>query len=246
MPDTCPTRAGRCADRGDGVTPLVLIPGMMCDARMWGGVPQALAPRPIHHALPTAGETMSAIAASILAAAPPRFALAGLSMGGIVAMEMLHQAPDRIERLALLDTNPLAERPEVRARRGPQVARAMAGDLDGVMAQDMVPSYLADATDGVTQALCMDMARALGADVFRRQSLALRDRADRTDTLARFTGPALVLMGEHDRLCPRDRHDLMHRLMPQSRLVVIAGAGHLPPLERPEPTIAALKDWLTA
>jgi pimeloyl-ACP methyl ester carboxylesterase len=246
MADGGPTDAALGSDRGDGMIPLVLIPGMMCDARMWGGVPQALAPRPVHHALPVAGETMPAIAAAILAAAPPRFALAGLSMGGIVAMEMLAQAPDRIERLALLDTNPLAERPEVQARRAPQVARALAGDLDGVMAQDMVPNYLADTTDGVTQGLCMDMARSLGADVFRRQSLALRDRADRTATLAGFSGPALVLMGEQDRLCPRDRHDLMHRLMPQSRLVVIAGAGHLPPLERPGPTITALKDWLTA
>lgn len=226
--------------------PLVLIPGMMCDARMWGGVPQALAPRPIQHALPVAGETMPAIAATILASAPPRFALAGLSMGGIVAMEMLHQAPDRIERLALLDTNPLAERPEVQARRAPQIARALAGDLDGVMAQDMVPNYLADTTDSVTMALCMDMARDLGAEVFRRQSLALRDRADRTEALARFTGPALVLMGKEDRLCPRDRHELMHALMPQSRLVILPDAGHLPPLERPEPTIAALKDWLIA
>lgn len=229
---------------GGGMVPLVLIPGMMCDARMWGRVPHALAPRPVHHALPVAGETMPAIAAAILASAPPRFALAGLSMGGIVAMEMLHQAPERIERLALLDTNPLAERPEVQARRGPQVARALAGDLDGVMAQDMVPNYLADATDGVTQGLCMDMARGLGPNVFRHQSLALRDRADRTETLARFTGPALVLMGEQDRLCPRDRHDLMHRLMPQSRLVVIAGAGHLPPLEKPHETVAALRRWL--
>jgi pimeloyl-ACP methyl ester carboxylesterase len=226
--------------------PLVLIPGMMCDARMWGRVPQALAPRPVHHALPLAGETVADMAAAILAEVPARFALAGLSMGGIVAMEMLHQAPDRIERLALMDTNPLAESPEVQARRGPQVARALAGDLEGVMRDEMKPNYLADPSDSATLDLCMDMARTLGPEVFRRQSLALRDRADRTGTLARFTGPALVLMGEHDRPCPRDRHDRMHALMPQSRLVIVPGAGHLPPLERPEPTIAALKDWLTA
>lgn len=228
------------------MTPVVLIPGMMCDARMWGPVPAALAPRPVHHALPVAGRTTAAMAAAILAEAPPRFALAGLSMGGIVAMEMLHQAPGRIERLALMDTNPLAERPEVQARRAPQIDRALAGDLAGVMRDEMKPNYLADPGDTVTLDLCMDMAHALGPDVFARQSLALRDRPDRTDTLARYTGPALVLMGEHDRPCPRDRHDLMHRLMPQSRLVIVPGAGHLPPLERPEPTICALKDWLAA
>jgi pimeloyl-ACP methyl ester carboxylesterase len=226
------------------MTPLLLIPGMMCDARMWGGVPSALHPQPVAHALPVEGESIARMAAAILAEAPPRFALAGLSMGGIVAMEMLHEAPGRIERLALLDTNPLAEAPEVRARRQPQIDRALAGDLDGVMRDEMKPNYLADPSDMALLDLCMDMARGLGPEVFRRQSLALRDRSDQTATLAAFKGPALVLMGEHDRPCPRDRHELMHRLMPQSRLVIVEGAGHLPPLERPEETTAALRRWL--
>lgn len=225
-------------------TPVLLIPGMMCDARMWGDLPGALAPRPVHHALPVEGESIAAMATAILSEAPPRFALAGLSMGGIVAMEMLEQAPDRIERLALLDTNPLAERPEVASRREPQIARALSGDLTGVMRDELKPNYLADATDTATLDLCLAMAEALGPDVFRRQSLALRDRADRTATLARFTGAALVLMGAEDRLCPRDRHELMHALMPQSTLVILPGAGHLPPLETPAATCAAFKDWL--
>jgi pimeloyl-ACP methyl ester carboxylesterase len=89
------------------------------------------------------------------------------------------------------------------------------------------------------------MAVTLGPEVFRRQSVALRDRPDQTATLAAFKGPALVLMGEHDRLCPRDRHDLMHQLMPQSRLVIVREAGHLTPLEQPAATLAALKDWLS-
>jgi pimeloyl-ACP methyl ester carboxylesterase len=227
------------------MTPLVLIPGMMCDARMWGRLPEALAPRPVIHMLPTGAETMAGCAAAALAAAPPRFALAGLSMGGIVAMEMLHQAPGRVERMALLDTNPLAEAPEVRARRAPQIARALAGGLAAVMQDEMKPNYLADPGDRATLDLCLDMALALGPEVFRRQSLALRDRADRTATLAAFRGPALVLMGAEDRLCPADRHRLMHGLMPQSRLVVVPGAGHLPPLERPAETLAALRLWLS-
>jgi pimeloyl-ACP methyl ester carboxylesterase len=226
------------------MTPLLLIPGMMCDARMWGGIPAALHPRPVAHAIPTEGETMADIAAAILADTPPRFALAGLSLGGIVAMEVLRQAPDRVERLALLDTNPLAEAAEVRARRQGQIDRALAGDLDGVMRDEMKPNYLADPADIAVLDLCLDMARALGPEVFRRQSLALRDRPDQTATLAAYRGLALVLMGEHDRPCPRDRHDLMHRLMPGSRLVIVPGAGHLPPLERPAETLTALKEWL--
>jgi pimeloyl-ACP methyl ester carboxylesterase len=226
------------------MTPLVLIPGLMCDARMWGPVPDLIPPRTLHHALPTGADSIAGIAAGILANAPPRFALAGLSMGGIVAMEMLARAPDRVERLALMDTNPLAETPTVQARRAPQIARALSGNLAGVMRDEMKQNYLARPDDTATLNLCLDMALRLGPAVFRAQSLALRDRADRTCALRAFTGPALVLMGAADRLCPRDRHDLMHALMPQSRLVVVPDAGHLPPLENPDPTARALGAWL--
>lgn len=227
------------------MTPLVLIPGMMCDARMWGGLAAALHPRPVVHVLPTGADTMAGLAEALLRDTPPRFALAGLSMGGILAMEVLARASDRVERLALLDTNPRAELPEVRANRDPQIARAVNGGLERVMRDEMKPNYLAEGP-GKTAILdlCLDMALSLGPEVFARQSRALRDRADRQSVLAAFAGPALVLMGAEDRLCPRDRHELMHALMPQSRLEIIAGAAHLPPLERPTETTAALRRWL--
>lgn len=126
------------------MTQLVLIPGMMCDARMWGGIDAGLGLPVIHH-LPVQAETMSAMAALFLADAPPRFALAGLSMGGILAMEILRQAPDRVTRLALLDTNPRAETAEAQARRQPQIDRALAGDLAGVLRDEMKPNYFAPA-----------------------------------------------------------------------------------------------------
>ena len=166
-------------------------------------------------------------------------------MGGIVAMEVLRQAPERVECLALLDTNPRAEAPEVQARRAPQIARALSGHLDAVIRDEMKPNYLADGPD--TQPildLCMEMALSLGPKVFARQSRALRDRPDQTATLAAFTGPALVLMGQDDRLCPLDRHAQMHALMPQSRLAIIPRAGHLPTLENPAATFAHMQDWL--
>jgi pimeloyl-ACP methyl ester carboxylesterase len=226
------------------VTPLVLIPGMMCDARMWGRIDEDLGVPVIHH-LPTQAETMSALAARFLADAPNRFALAGLSMGGILAMEILHQAPDRVARLALLDTNPRAEAAATRARRAAQIARALDGDLADVMRNDMKPNYLVPGPNkAAILDLCMDMALALGPKVFARQSAALRDRQDHQATLAAFSGPALVLMGAEDRLCPLDRHQLMHDLMPQSRLHIIPGAAHLPPLEQPSATLSALRDWL--
>lgn len=217
---------------------------MMCDARMWGGIDRDLGIPVIHH-IPTEADSMSALAALFLADAPPRFALAGLSMGGILAMEILRQAPDRVTRLALLDTNPRAETAAAQARRAPQIARALAGDLEGVMRRDMKPNYLAPGPNmAATLDLCMDMALALGPQVFARQSAALRDRQDQQATLAAFRGPALVLMGAADTLCPLDRHQLMHDLMPQSRLHIIPGAAHLPPLEQPDATLRALRDWL--
>jgi pimeloyl-ACP methyl ester carboxylesterase len=227
--------------------PLVLIPGMMCDERMWGNVPGLLGDREILHFMPTARSTMAELAADILAQAPPRFALAGLSMGGIVAMEMVAQAPGRISRLALLDTNPMAEMESFKARRGPQIERALNGELESVMRNEMKPHYLADGPDrSAILDLCMAMALGLGPDVFARQSAALRDRPDQQDTLAAFKGPALVLMGKDDRLCPLDRHELMHRLMAHSTLAIIEGAGHLPTLEKPQETAGHIRDWLNA
>ncbi len=228
------------------MTPLVLVPGMMCDARLFGPQIAALSARRTLHLPPlTAADTIAGLAAAVLRDAPPRFALAGLSMGGIVAMEMLAQAPDRIERIALMDTNPLAERPEMQARRAPQIAAAQAGRLAEVMRDEMKPNYLVPGPGmAAILDLCMAMALDLGAEVFVRQSVSLRDRADRTDTLRAARIPALILCGRHDRLCPVERHELMAGLIPGARLEIIEGAGHLPVLEQPERTTAALVRWL--
>jgi len=229
------------------MTPLVLIPGMMCDDRMWSDITSVVSDRMVIHAPITKADTVKELAALILGDAPPLFALAGLSMGGIVAMELVRQAPDRVERLALLDTNPRAEAPEVAARRQGQIDRVLAGNLAAVMRDELKPGYLAPGPQNTAVLdLCLDMALGLGPDVFARQSVALRDRLDQQDTLARFRRPALVLMGEHDRLCPRDRHDLMLRLMPQARLAIIPGAGHLPTLEQPAETLREMVRWLQA
>lgn len=227
--------------------PLVLIPGMMCDWRLFSPQLAALGRRPVLLAAATEADTMQDLAAGILAVAPPRFAVAGLSMGGIVAMEMLAQAPERIDRLALLDTNPRAETPEAQARRLPQIDRARRGGLRDVMRDEMKPNYLADGPDrDRILDLCMEMALGLGPDVFVNQSRALASRCDRQEALRAWRGPALVLTGADDRLCPRDRHDLMHGLMPQSRLVVVEGAGHLPTVEQPAAVTDAMLRWLEA
>jgi len=230
------------------MTPLVLVPGMMCDARLYE--PQIVAlsgRRPLHLAAITGHDSIAGLAAAVLAAAPLRFALAGLSMGGIVAMEMLRQAPVRVLRLALLDTNPLAETEVVRRGREPQIEKALAGRLDSVMRDEMKPNYLADRPDRTAILdLCMAMALDLGPEVFVRQSRALAARPDQQETLRAWRGPTLILTGAEDRLCPRDRHELMHALVPGSRLAIIENAGHLPTLEKPAETTAELLRWLEA
>ncbi|MDB2676266.1 alpha/beta hydrolase, partial [Amylibacter sp.] len=183
----------------------------------------------------------------VLNNAPPVFALAGLSMGGIVAMEVLSQASERVERLALLDTNPLAELSDVRMRRGPQIDAVKNGQLKEIIRDEMKPNYLFDG-DKKTKILklCMDMALDIGPDAFIRQSIALRDRIDQKNTLRTYKRPALVLCGRHDVLCPLERHELMHNLLENSKLEIIEDAGHLPTLEQPKITNMALISWLEA
>jgi len=228
------------------VIPLVLLPGMMCDGRLYGPQVAALSGRMTIHLAPiTEHATVEALAADILEKAPPRFALAGLSMGGIVAMEVLRQAPARIDRLALLDTNPRAELEDVRRRREPQIDKVRAGGLREVMRDELKPNYLANGPlrDDVLD-ICMDMALDLGADVFERQSRALQSRPDQQAALRAVGIPTLILMGREDRLCPLERHERMHDLIEGSVLNIVEGAGHLPTLEQPEAVNEAFKTWL--
>lgn len=226
--------------------PLVLLPGMMCDGRLFA--PQIAAfssERPVTVIPPVGERTMERLAARVLEVAPPVFALAGLSMGGIIAMEMIRQAPGRISRLALLDTNHLPDPPEKAPLRAAQTDRVGRGGLRAVMRDEMKPNYLADGPrKAEILALCMDMAEALGPEVFADQSHAIQTRPDQTGTLREVRAPTLVLCGREDRLCPPSRHQTMHDLVPGSALVVIRGAGHLPVLEQPEATNKALREWL--
>ena len=228
------------------MTPLVLLPGMMCDERLFAPQIEAFAASRDVVAIGIGDhQTMQAIAADVLTQAPPRFALAGLSMGGIVAMEVIRQAPERVEKLALLDTNPLAEASDRQQAREPQIKKVLAGGLHEVMRDELKPNYL---VDGPRKAklldLCMDMAMQLGVEVFINQSRALQTRPDQQETLRAIDVPTLVLCGAEDLLCPVERHELMHELITESDLKIIKGAGHMPTLEQPQPTTAALQHWL--
>jgi pimeloyl-ACP methyl ester carboxylesterase len=226
--------------------PLLMLPGMMCDGRLFAPQIETFSgERLVTTGALVGADSFEALAANILHQAPPTFALAGLSMGGICAMEMVRQAPERITRLALLDTNALADPAKLAPVRDAQSKRALAGELVTVMRDEMKPNYLADGPNRkAILDLCMDMAEGLGPQVFAHQSQAIKARLDQQETLRAVTVPTLILCGREDRLCPLERHTLMHGLMPHSRLVVVDGAGHLPTLEKPQETNKALSAWL--
>lgn len=227
--------------------PLLLLPGMMCDARMFAPQIAELSARHPLVLMPLTGRTsIKQIAEDILRLAPNRFALLGLSMGGIVAMEIIRQAPERVSRLALFDTNPLADAPERGSIREQQIETVKAGELRSVMRDEMKPKYLAEGKNkAAILDLCMDMAEALGPQVFIEQTIALKTRPDQCDTLEQIRVPTLISCGEHDSLCPLQKHQLMHELIPGSRLCVIPGAGHLPTLEQPDLTNLEIREWLS-
>lgn len=226
--------------------PLVLLPGMMCDERLFapqiealGGIFDISVPAMVGE------DSMSGLASKILKKLPEKFALGGVSMGGILAMEILRQQIDRVTHLALMDTNPYAERNEVRVRRAPQINAVENGGLISVMRDEMKPNYFTHRQDSAAlQTLCMQMALDCGADTFVSQSKALRDRRDYSDVLKQVACPTLVLCGRHDVLCPVDRHEDMHAMIQHSRLLIIDDAGHLPTIEEPDQVTQALQDLL--
>jgi pimeloyl-ACP methyl ester carboxylesterase len=163
----------------------------------------------------------------------------------VTCMEIIRQEPDRVTRLALMDTNPLVDPPEKAAQRKSQINRVMAGALRSVMRDEIKPNYLCQASKSHDILnICMDMAQDLGPEVFQDQSSALQNRPDQCNTLQSVNVPSLILCGENDQLCPVSRHILMHDLISGSRLEIIPRAGHLPTLEQPELTNRKLEEWL--
>ena len=227
---------------------VVLLPGMMCDARLWRFQSQALIAQGHHVSCGdlSSADSIQELARLNLALCPKRFALVGLSMGGIVAFEMWRQAADRITHLALFDTNPHAEAAERKVQRAAEMSQVQAGGLHLLVVEAMKPRYLgARQRDNASlRELVTSMALELGPAVYQRQAIALRDRCDSTQTLASITVPTLVLCGKQDELCPPHYHQLMAQHIAPADLVMLAESGHLPPLEQPEATAQELLRWL--
>ena len=229
--------------------PLVLLPGMMCDHRQWAPQVAALGDicQPILIGNLARADTVAGIAQSVLADAPPRFALGGLSMGGIIAFELWRRAPERITHLALLDTNARIDAPGRQALRMDQIGAVLNGGLRSLVVEGLKPAYLA-ARNRANQPLLdliVAMALDLGPKVFERQSLALKNRPDSRATLPTITCPTLVLHGDEDRLCSHEDHQMMVRAIPQARHVIVPDCGHLSALESPVAVNAELRRLLS-
>ena len=213
---------------------VLLLPGMMCDARMWQAQIDAL---DVPVLVPYLGnhDNLADMAASVLADAPDEFAIAGLSMGGILAFELWRQAPQRVSHLALIDTNPFADAPQRKSLRLEQIEQVLAGELRKLTVESLKPLYLAQCNRDNHELLetILDMAVDLGPEVFRRQSLALQNRQDSTALLADIRCPAAVICGREDALCPVAYHEYMAARIPGADLLIIDDCGHFATMEQP-------------
>jgi pimeloyl-ACP methyl ester carboxylesterase len=224
----------------------VLVPGLLCSARLYGPqIPYLWREGAVTIADHTRDESMAAIAQRILAAAPPRFALVGLSMGGYISFEILRQAPERVARLALLDTSARPETAEASAGRRAQMELAGAGRLAEVADAQFARMVASERrADGALRELNRVMTEEVGPQAFVRQQRAIMGRADSRPTLALIRCPALVLVGEADELTPAAHAAEIAGGISGSRLVRVPGCGHLSPLEKPDEVTRALLQWL--
>jgi len=225
---------------------LVLVPGLLCDEELFAHQLSHLSDlADVMVADTLQDDSIPAMADRLLAAAPERFALAGLSMGGYVAQEVMRRAPDRVSRLALLDTNARADLPEQKDMRMAMVERARTEGLAPVV-DDLVPNLvhpdrLRDA-DFIRRVKAMK--NRVGVEVFARQQAAIAARPDGRDDLARIAVPTLCLCGYQDALTPPKVHQEMVDRLPHGTLVTIEDCGHLATVERPRAVTAVLRYWL--
>lgn len=227
---------------------LVLLPGLLCDAALWEPQVEALSAHAECWIPESLSEnTIAAMANSVLRDVPfDRFALAGLSMGGYVCMQIMRQSPHRVQGLALLDTRAVADSPDETRRRHELVRLAQTARGFQPVTRRMLPLLIHPTrlNDVALVGAVRGMAERTGVDAFVRQQQAIIGRVDSRADLARVRVPSLILCGRDDELTPLVHHEEMARLIPGAELVVIDDCGHLSSLERPDEVSAALLRWL--
>jgi len=228
--------------------PLILLPGLLCDGALWRHQTTTLADvADVTVADLTRDERLDVMARVILKGAPETFCLAGLSMGGYLALEIMRQAPGRVERLALLDPSARADTAEQTERRRAFMSLARQGQFKGVT-ERLLPLLIhaERMSDKDLTGTVMGMAERVGRDAFIRQQHAIMARPDGREGLAAIACPTLVLCGREDGLTPLALHEELATMIPGAALVMIEDCGHLAPLERPRAVSAVLRYWLLA
>ena len=227
-----------------GTVPLVLLPGTLCDARLFEPLLARLDldGRTVVHAEYRGARSVAAAIAHLLAVLPPRFVLLGFSLGGIVALALARTAPERVAGLILVGTTACPVDPALHGSRREDVARARAQGLDVVLATSLMPRYLADATDRRHDALFLAMATDV--DRFDDETALALSRDDARAWLGELAMPVLIAGGAQDAVNPPAVQQAMASVIPDAQLVLLAGAGHFTPLEQPEALACHIAAWL--
>ncbi|WP_339028492.1 alpha/beta hydrolase [Bradyrhizobium symbiodeficiens] len=230
----------------DRTTPIVLVPGLASSARIYAQmIPALWRFGPVMVANHIRDDSMAAIARRILSEAPPRFALAGHSMGGYIAFEIMRQAPERVIKLALINTQARPDTAEATARRRGLMERARRGELRAIREEsfpELVHPSRRDDADILKLVHAQD--EDVGVEGYLRQQTAIIARVDSRSTLSAITCPTLVLTGDADNTIPNALSKEMAEGIPGARLVILDRCGHLPQPEQPEATVRALSEWL--
>jgi len=228
--------------------PILLLPGLNCSPRLYAQqIPELWRFGPVTVADHRRDDTIAAIAKRVLDTAPPRFALAGLSMGGYIVLEIVRQAAERVTKLALLDTGSRADTPEATAKRHTNIALAEAGRFEDVIGPQY-PLYVhpSRANDATLKAGYLAMCHDVGPEAYVRQQKAIMTRLDSRPLLPTIRCPTLVLVGAQDAATPPALSEEMAGAIPGARLVVVPECGHLSTMEQPEAVTAALVEWMRA
>jgi len=229
------------------MTPLLLIPGTLCDYRLWHHQIDALADiAACQVADVSQDDSLPGMAQRVLGNAPPQFALAGFSLGAIVALEIYRQAPERVSHLALLDGNLYPDTPERREARCTTLRLLREQSMASILRDVLLPLYV-HPTRFDDQALIdtiIAMGLDLGAEVLERQTRALLDRTDNSGLFSQIDCPTLALCGDSDQLCLPQWYEKMCVQIPRAECVIISASAHFSPLEQPAQVNTALRRWL--
>lgn len=227
--------------------PLILLPGTLCDASLWTHqVTHLSAIADVQVVDITKETTIEGLAQAVLAHAPEKFALAGLSLGGIVAMEIVRQAPERVLKLALLDTTANPPLPAQQVAWGQMIEKIENGGFRSVVAEKFVPNLLYKDHPKKKELLRTidEMVECVGEDAYLNQLKAVSVKPNGFDILPTIVCDTLLLVGREDVLCTVEAHKDMHKEMPHAELVILEQCGHLSTIEQPERVTEELRKWL--